>query len=231
LIYYERARKPLLNPQAKISKWTAAPVLAGSLVSAVLALALFSWLAEEVFEGQTNQFDARVRGFIHQYSSARMTSVMKFVTLLGSPRVLFTLFILFSVGFLLAKWKRAAAWLAAGTAGSVVLDFTLKLLFHRARPVPFFAPMPKSYSFPSGHALSSFCFYGILAGLIDTRIRSFAARLSVWSAAAVLILLIGVSRIYLGVHYPTDVVAGYCAAAMWVSALVYADHAGVRMLS
>jgi undecaprenyl-diphosphatase len=206
-------------------------VLAGSLACAVLALALFSWLAEEVFEGDTKQFDAQVRGLIHQYSSERLTAVMKFVTVLGSPSVLFSLFIVFSVVFLIAKWKRAAAWLAAGTAGSIVLDATLKLLFHRARPEPFFAPMPKSYSFPSGHALTSFCFYGILAGLIDTRIHKAAARLSVWIAAAVLVLLIGISRIYLGVHYPTDVIAGYCAAAVWVSALVYADHAGVRILS
>ena len=201
----------------------AAPLLA-SLACAVLALIFFSWLAEEVFEGETNHFDLSVRAFIHQYSSAGLTKWMQGVTFLGSPYVLFSLFTICCAGFLLAKWPRGAAWLAVGVSGSVVLDTSLKLLFHRVRPVPFFGPLPHSYSFPSGHALSSFCFYGILAGLLDTRIRSLAVRVSIWIAAALLVLAIGVSRIYLGVHYPTDVIAGYVAAAVWVSTLIYADR-------
>ncbi len=202
----------------------AAPVLAGSLGSALLALVLFSWLAEEVFAGQTRQFDAYLRGFIHQYASQRLTALMQFVTLLGSPQVLFSLFGVISIVFLIARWRRAAAWLALGTIGSVVLDTTLKVLFHRARPEPFFSPMPNSYSFPSGHALSSFCFYGILAALLDARIKNAWVRWSIWAAAALLVLLIGLSRIYLGVHFPTDVIAGYCAAAVWVSALLFVDR-------
>ena len=201
----------------------AAPLLA-SLACAVLALIFFFWLAEEVFEGETNHFDLSVREFIHHYSSATLTKWMQGITFLGSPYVLFSLFTICCAGFLLAKWPRAAAWLAVGVSGSVVLDTSLKLLFHRVRPVPFFGPLPNSYSFPSGHALSSFCFYGILAGLLDTRMRSLAVRISIWIAAALLVLAIGVSRIYLGVHYPTDVIAGYVAAAVWVSTLIYADR-------
>jgi undecaprenyl-diphosphatase len=200
-----------------------APVIA-SLACAVLALVLFSWLSEEVFEGETKDFDAYIRTFVHHYSSPSLTTAMRFVTSLGSPTVLFSLFAAASAGFLLAKWRAAALWLAIGVAGSVILDFMLKLLFHRARPEPFFAAMPESYSFPSGHALSSFTFYGMLAGLLDTRIHDATARLAVWVAAALLVIAIGFSRIYLGVHYPTDVIAGYCAAAVWVGALIYADH-------
>jgi undecaprenyl-diphosphatase len=201
----------------------AAPLLA-SLACAVLALIFFSWLAEEVFEGETKHFDLSVRAFIHHYASAGLTKWMQGVTFLGSPYVLFPLFAICCAGFLLAKWPRGATWLTVGVSGSVVLDTSLKLLFHRVRPVPFFGPLPHSYSFPSGHALSSFCFYGILAGLLDTRIRSLAARISIWIAAALLVLAIGVSRIYLGLHYPTDVIAGYVAAAVWVSTLIYADR-------
>ena len=201
----------------------AAPLLA-SLACAVLALVFFSWLAEEVFEGETKNFDAYVRAFIHDYSSEHLTKWMQGITYLGSPLVLFSLFAICCGAFLFARWARAAAWLTIGVMGSVVLDTSLKLLFHRARPEPFFGPVPQSYSFPSGHALSSFCFYGILAGLLDTRVRSLAVRISIWIAAALLVLAIGVSRIYLGVHYPTDVIAGYGAAAVWVSTLIYADR-------
>ena len=201
----------------------AAPLLA-SLACAVLALVFFSWLAEEVFRGETDRFDVSVRTFVHHYSSASLTKWMQSITFLGAPSVLFLLFVICSGYFLLAKWLRGAAWLGVGVVGSVLLDTTLKLLFHRARPEPFFGSLPRSYSFPSGHALSSFCFYGILAGLLDTRLRSLPVRITIWIVAAVLVLAIGVSRIYLGVHYPTDVIAGYMAAAVWVSTLIYVDR-------
>lgn len=199
------------------------PVIA-SLACAILALVLFSWLSEEVFEGETKNFDAYVRALVHQHSSPSLTAAMRFVTSLGSLSVLFSLFAVISAGFLLARWRAAALWLAVGMAGSVILDAMLKLLFHRARPEPFFSAMPASYSFPSGHALSSFTFYGVLAGLLDRRIHSWIVRLGLWAFASLLVLAIGFSRIYLGVHYPTDVIAGYCAAAVWVGALVYGDH-------
>ena len=105
----------------------AAPLLA-SLACAVLALIFFSWLAEEVFEGETNHFDLSVRAFIHHYSSAGLTKWMQGVTFLGSPYVLFSLFTICCAGFLLAKWPRAAAWLAVGVIGSVVLDTVAEIV-------------------------------------------------------------------------------------------------------
>ena len=84
-----------------------------------------------------------------------------------------------------------------------------------------FGPDPSGYSFPSGHAMGSVCFYGVLGGLLSTRIKRKSLRVLVWLATATLILGIGLSRIYLGVHYFTDVVAGYCAAGVWVSTLLF----------
>jgi undecaprenyl-diphosphatase len=100
----------------------------------------------------------------------------------------------------------------------------LKLAFHRPRPVAFFGSTPSSYSFPSGHALGSFCFYGILAAILATRVRGRGAKFCVWMAAVLLVAMIGVSRIYLGVHYPSDVIAGYCAGAVWVGAIGILDR-------
>lgn len=100
-----------------------------------------------------------------------------------------------------------------------------KLSFQRPRPVPFFdTPLPSSYSFPSGHALFSFCFYGMLAAIITARLHSRSARTVIWLLAGVLVALIGLSRIYLGVHYPSDVLAGYAAALVWVVAVAFGDH-------
>jgi undecaprenyl-diphosphatase len=115
--------------------------------------------------------------------------------------------------------------MAIAMIGAALLDVALKHAFRRPRPAPFFGvPLPLSASFPSGHALASFCFFGVLAALLAHRTRSYWRAALVWLAAAALIAAIGFSRIYLGVHYPTDVIAGYLAAAIWVGGLTFADR-------
>ena len=192
------------------------------LVSAILFLILFAWLSEEVFEGDMRRFDLGFRSQVHQLFGPQLTKFMLAMTFLGSIGFLTALFALLVAVWLVQGKKRNALWLAVSVGGSVVLDLSLKLSFHRARPTPFVGSVPQTYSYPSGHALSSFCFYGVLAGLYCSGIASRGARIFVWVAAAALILAIGLSRIYLGVHYPTDVAAGYIAAAAWVSALLFA---------
>jgi undecaprenyl-diphosphatase len=118
--------------------------------------------------------------------------------------------------------------MAVSMAGALALDLALKYSFHRPRPQPFFGAAPHSYSFPSGHALCSFCFYAVLAGLIAARTRSLVLRVTAGVAAAVLVIAIGISRIYLGMHYPSDVIAGYLAAAVWVATLLVLDRWRVR---
>jgi undecaprenyl-diphosphatase len=104
--------------------------------------------------------------------------------------------------------------------GAFLSSELLKLLFHRVRPEPFFAVYaPQTFSFPSGHSLVSPCFYGVLAAIVASRLRPPAARAAVWASAAVLAALIGCSRIYLGVHYPSDVLAGYAVAVAWAAGL------------
>jgi undecaprenyl-diphosphatase len=196
--------------------------LLGSLACAVSFLILFAWLSEEVFEGSLQQFDSRTRMVVHGFSTPLLTRLMQALTFLGSISFLFVLFLVIIAVFLAAGWKRAAIWLCVAVGGSVVLDVSLKLAFRRARPVPFFGTAPLTYSFPSGHALSSLCFYGVLAGLCCARIESPVARILIWTASSLLVAGIGLSRIYLGVHYPTDVFAGYLAGAIWVSTLLFA---------
>lgn len=196
-----------------------------SLASSALLLILFAWLSEEVFEGELQRFDLGVRMKVHEFFSPAVTTFMQDVTFLGSMGFLVALFAILVAVWLAKGMKRPAAWLAIAVGGSVILDVSLKLGFHRARPVAFVGVDPLSYSFPSGHALSSFCFYGVLAGLACERVESRAIRILIWSVAAALVFAIGLSRIYLGVHYPTDVVAGYIAAAAWVSTLLFAQRA------
>jgi len=184
------------------------------------ALLLLAWLANEVSEGETLGFDNFVRDTIHSWASPPLTAAMRIVTPLGSPRFVILLSLILIWPLARMGRKRAALVLTAGAIGAELLNELLKLLFHRMRPEPFFGyAEPLSYSFPSGHALCSACFYGLLAAIETSRMHSRTAKMLVWAGAACFAVLIGFSRVYLGVHYPTDVIAGYAAAIVWVGAL------------
>lgn len=194
-----------------------------SLGAAMLALFLFAWLGNEMLQGDTRHFDQAVREWAHSYASAPMTRAMNAISLLGYNILLAELVIALAV-FAKLRWRRAAVWLTIAMAGSLMLDLTLKYIYHRTRPTAYFGMAPHSYSFPSGHAMCSFCFYGVLAGLLSARTKPLGWRLLIWFTAAALVIAIGLSRIYLGVHYPSDVVAGYLAAAVWVGTIIVLDH-------
>jgi undecaprenyl-diphosphatase len=194
-----------------------------SLGVAVLSLFLFAWIAESVSHDRTVNFDLYVRTQIHQYASPGLTKAMIAISFVGGNGLAIPVFLSIVV-FVWIRWRRAALYLAVTILGALVLDVTLKYAFHRARPTPFFVELPSTYSFPSGHALFSFCVYGVLAGLVMDRTRSRLARAVIWLSAAALIAAIGLSRIYLGVHYPSDVIAGYLAGTVWVSTLLFLDR-------
>ena len=194
------------------------------LIGAVGASFFFAWLADEVFEGDARTFDETVRVFVHGFSSEFMTALMLFITMLGSTVFLSFFCVSVFVIFIIKNRKRAAVLFMTTMAGAVILNFALKVNFARVRPVPFFdTPLPDSYSFPSGHALYAACCYGVLAWLASARTQNKSTRISIWSLAVSLALLIGLSRIYLGVHYPSDVIAGYAAAVVWILTIILID--------
>lgn len=121
------------------------------------------------------------------------------------------------------RWEALALALCLG--GSAVLNTLLKLLFERSRPELLRLVDASGYSFPSGHAMVSLCLYGMLALLAIRRLSDRRLRLLIVTIAAGVVAGIGISRIYLGVHYPSDVAAGFAAGGMWlvfcISLLVY----------
>jgi len=198
--------------------------LLGGLLVAGVVLQLSAWFASEVFEGETLVFDTRVRETIHQSAFPTLTSAMIGLSFIGAPAFLLGLGCVVLAVLILLKWKREAWLFAITMAGAAALDIGLKGAYARIRPEPYFDyVLPSSYSFPSGHALGSFAFFGIIAWLISARVDNAVAAWCIRLTAALLILLIGVSRVYLGVHYPTDVLAGYLAALIWVTSVILAE--------
>ena len=212
------------------SKRTLGVMLVMGIIVAVLAGFFFSWLAEEVFQGDLDHVDDLVHSSINGFASPRLTEIMRFASRYGGPRGLAPLGIILGIVVLMRRWHRGAVLLGVTMAGAGILDVILKLGFRRARPEPLFDyPLPSSYSFPSGHALFSFCFFGALAALASPRLHHRWARTLVWAVAAVVVLLIGVSRIYFNVHHPTDVAAGFAVGCVWVMIVAVGDHIAHRI--
>ena len=169
----------------------------------VVAAVLFAGWAVAVMRGDLVGFDDAVRGAVHGWAGAGVTGFAEGVTWLG------TLGVLALIGAGLLVWcvrggrREEAAVLGVVMAVAIVVENALKFGLRRARPIPFFGVDPVTYSFPSGHSLFSLCFYGTLG--------VFAWRRGHRAVAGGLLVLVGVigwSRVYLGVHYPSDVVGG-----------------------
>ena len=183
-----------------------------------LALILFVWLAREVTRGDAMRLDTPIREAVHARSSPPLTAMMRGVSLIGSEVVLVPLGVILVWRLVAAKRRRAAVVFGVAALGAEALDQIMKLLFYRPRPEPFFGlASPITHSFPSGHAMVSCCFFGVLAMILAAREPSRARRISIFAAAAILVALMGFSRVYLGFHYPTDVLAGYAAAVVWLA--------------
>jgi len=199
-------------------------VLFFGMALALAALFFFAWMADEIAEGDTLRFDEYIRGFVHQFAFPALTILMQIASFLGSTLFLTLFGISVVIALYLKKHRRGAIIFTITTIGASLLLVSLKLTFRRARPEPFFDTiLPASYSFPSGHSLASFCFYGALAAIITVRIEKLWLKILFLLAAAILILLIGISRIYLGVHYPSDVLAGFAVGLIWVITIAVGD--------
>lgn len=188
-------------------------------VAGLLALYGFGHIAEDVMGQETMRLDNGVLLELHQFASPRLDLAARAVSTLGSEGVAaFVLLLLIWFGFQ-RRWG-AAISLILVTGGAQILNDILKSIFHRTRPAPVIGIIPgQSFSFPSGHAMVSMAFYLFLAYLGWQVLRGW--RRGLWvDAMILLVVLIGLARLYLGVHYFTDVVAGYLAGFIWTDAVI-----------
>lgn len=177
---------------------------------------LFAATLAAVLLGSSDGLDARVRGFVNGWATPGLTSVFMFVTDLGSVAVVFSLTAIAVVALLVLGRRRDALRLVAVMGAAVAVNNGVKYAVARARPEAFFGELPASYSFASGHALYAGCFYGVVGAFIAAALPPGWQRTAVLAGTLALIGAIGLSRVYLGVHYPTDVLAGFALAALIV---------------
>lgn len=184
---------------------------------ALAAMMLFGELAEDVWHRELMTFDSIIIHWLAGFSSPGLTKSMVVITIMGSSPVLISVSLL----TILMLYRRNKAdgdlvLVLLALAGGWVSNVLLKWIFHRPRPEVAQLVAAGGYSFPSGHAMVGLSVYGFLAFLLWKNVRHHWLKNPAVLALILLILLIGVSRIYLGVHYPSDVLAGFSAGMIWL---------------
>ncbi len=172
-----------------------------------------------VWTGRTQSFDLALRQVAFDFDPPGALRFWEDVTLLGSGLVL-TLITLAALLFLalLKQWD-SGRYIAFVMIGAVFTENAMKWVVHRARPDQVIAyAMPSSFSYPSGHALFATAFYGALAVVVSHPLTGWL-RTVVWAIFTIIVLAIGSSRIFLGVHYPSDVIGGFLAGALCVAVM------------
>lgn len=187
------------------------------ILAFLVSLFLVVFLVKRIFFLRKDSFDFRVFDYLHGYVSDSTTAVMEFFTWFGSHYFLVPAYLILMFYYFFVK---KATWLgikvAAVSVSSLLMMFSLKYIFRRPRPADPLLREAAGLSFPSGHAFMSFSFFALLFYII------YKAEIQVWTKVvlffllSIVVFMVGLSRIYLRVHYTTDVIAGFCMGFMWI---------------
>ena len=188
----------------------------GGLAVAVMLTFGFAKIAGTVVSGDTASFDESAMRFLGAHQIPWVSNLMVEVTMLGTGIVVAMIVAVSGLFLWLYDYKQSATLLLVTTLGGMLLNNVLKLGFDRPRPQFFdWGTHVMSSSFPSGHAMSAAIVYPTVAYLAARLHKTHGARLATMFGAAVLVVLISFSRVYLGVHYPSDVLAGVVVGLAW----------------
>ncbi|MFJ8258395.1 phosphatase PAP2 family protein [Peribacillus asahii] len=207
-----RKRKEAMSFPPHVTMW----VITGLLFSTI-CLYMFISLSTDFIEKKQFLFDKNVIDTIRSYASPAMDGFMLFMTEMGSKFMLGLLLVI-SMTWLFVKrkdvWGMRLYFITV--AGGGLLNLLLKNFFERERPNINRIIEADGFSFPSGHSMGSMTYYGFLGYLVLRSKRKPLSKLGLGILLCLFILLIGISRIYLGVHYPSDVLAGFIAGSVWL---------------
>ena len=187
-----------------------------TLIAIAFALSLFGSLSADVVEGEVFFFDRPLLLLLHAHATPWWDAVMIFFTRAGSAMVMVPFNLLVLIILVVRHRRRLVLFWFTAVGGAALLNLLAKHIFGRVRPDLWLSILPEStFSFPSGHAMQSMAVAGALAVLAwPTRGRWLAL-----ATAIVFVALVGTSRIYLGVHFPSDILAGWTASLTWILVL------------
>jgi undecaprenyl-diphosphatase len=179
-------------------------------------ISIFEEVTDELLEQEIYTFDHMIIAWIHSLRPD-LTPLMLFFTFFGSKDAL-VWFLFLSAGVFIWKkryWETLFLVIGIGLGG--FFNLVLKWIFRRERPSFSRLIEETGYSFPSGHSMGAFIFYGMLCMVLLHFLHTNKAKIILTSSTLFLIGMVGLSRVYLGVHYPSDVIAGFAAGGAWVT--------------
>lgn len=209
--------------QIDINKvWGPALLILAGIGLMISATVLFLELAEDVWEQEKFTFDHVIMDYFESIESGALTVTLRLITETGSVWWITAASVL-TVLFLWLKKRDVlgVVFFILANVGGGLFIFVLKYFFQRERPT--LAPEydGNGYSFPSGHALGSFILYGFIIYLIGREKRFFKTRMLAIFLLSILIISVGLSRVYLQVHYPSDILAGYAVGLIWLICCIF----------
>ncbi|WP_404452128.1 phosphatase PAP2 family protein [Virgibacillus necropolis] len=192
------------------------------ITGAIILISFFVALALAYGEPNLAELNKRLGSNLYNFLGAGFIPLFTVITYIGSAYISYPITVVLIVYLLVRKNYWIAALLAYNLIGVRLINRLLKSIFEVARPELEPLVHASYYSFPSGHSMNSIAFFGLLAFLFSRYIsRSRAQSVRIWRTVAILIFLIGLSRVYLGVHFPLDVLGGFAAGGAWLLLSIY----------
>ncbi|WP_019636576.1 phosphatase PAP2 family protein [Paenibacillus fonticola] len=191
------------------------------LIWGIVSLAGFSIMAFIATRQPMNSIDLSIAAWVQGYENEHLTGIMMLFSTLGSVR--FSILIMsmaMAVLFFVLQHRMELLFLAASLGGAALMNKILKLGFQRERPLVHRLIEETGYSFPSGHAMGAFALYVALTFLLWRHVRSRSGRILLIVLSCMMIFMICVSRIYLGVHYPSDIIGALLASGLWLTVMI-----------
>ncbi|QHW32997.1 phosphatase PAP2 family protein [Paenibacillus rhizovicinus] len=188
------------------------------IILLLLAVAGFQGLSMLVSRNRLAHFDASIIDAVQGWENDTLTAIAKVLAKVGSSAVIIpALLVLAVVLYIVLKHRKELVLLIGGMLGSTLLNDALKPIYRRARPDIHRIVEEQGYSYPSGQSMAAFTFYFLVTYLLWRHLPNRGWRIALLAFSFMMIVSIGLSRVYLGVHYPSDVLAGYWVSACWVT--------------
>ena len=188
----------------------------GFIISTFLFIMFLNFGKQVKVSSQGIYFDEKIISYIHENIQARIKSLMVFISFLGSAKFYIIVCIIIIGLFIKKKQYLHSIVLVNGVLGSAILNFIIKNYYMRVRPEEYFQIEEIGFSFPSGHSMVAMSSYFILIYLLFREKPWNLKKAMAWTCTVIIVSLIGFSRIYLGVHWPTDVIGGFGLGFVWV---------------
>jgi membrane-associated phospholipid phosphatase len=183
----------------------------------VLALICFVYITDNIFALKNTSFDQQAFASIKPYITTATTSIMVVISFFASQNFLLPANILLAAWFLfIDKHRWYSIRVPVVSLGSFAVMSSLKLVFQRARPLDPVFEAARGFSYPSGHAMSAMTFYGLIIYIVWDKVNNKTLKWTLTVLLLIIVLLIGFSRVYLRVHYASDVLAGFSLGIVWL---------------